>query len=150
MNYSFVPFGRLIWIFVYVLAVETFAGQAGLRFKTVCQKVWKNNLREFEKIWLLLLKIVWSQYFQDLVLRMWVYFFHVRLYKIKMSYTCFYSTTLNIFGRRSAKITSIIILLSVVKKNIKKPCRIFKSPCCLHILYNIRISVLWISFLCFG
>ena len=47
------PFGGLkIWIFVYVLAAQTFAGP---EFKTVCQRVWKNNSRDFKKVWLLYL-----------------------------------------------------------------------------------------------
>ena len=33
------PFGRLTLIFVYVLAAQTPAGQAGPKFKTVCQRV---------------------------------------------------------------------------------------------------------------
>ena len=56
LNYSFVPFSELIWIFIYVLAAQTSAGQAGSKFKTVCQRVWKNNSndsRDVEKIWLL-------------------------------------------------------------------------------------------------
>ena len=49
-NYSFVPFGELIWIFGYVLAAKTSAGQAGPKFKTVCQRVWKNNSSEKEDL----------------------------------------------------------------------------------------------------
>ena len=45
-NYSFVPFGMLIWIFVHVLAELTSAGQAGLKFNTVHQRVWNNNSRD--------------------------------------------------------------------------------------------------------
>ena len=54
MNHSFVPFGGLIWIFVYVLAAaQTSDSQAGCKFKTVCQGAWKTNSRDFNKIWLL-------------------------------------------------------------------------------------------------
>ena len=53
MNYSFVPYGGFIWRFVYVLAAQTSAGQACPKFKTVRQRVWKNNSRDFKKIWLL-------------------------------------------------------------------------------------------------
>ena len=55
-NYSFLPFGRLIWIFVYVLAAQTPAGQVALNSKqwvTVCGRIWKNSLRDFKKILLL-------------------------------------------------------------------------------------------------
>ena len=52
-NYSFLPFSRLIWIFVNVLAAQTSTGQAGSKFKTIRQSVWKNNSRDFKKIWLL-------------------------------------------------------------------------------------------------
>ena len=45
--------GRLIWIFVYVLDAQTSAGQVGPKYKTVRQRVWKNNLRYLKKIWLL-------------------------------------------------------------------------------------------------
>ena len=38
-NYSLVPFGGLFWTFVYVLAAQTSAGQAGPKFKAVCQRV---------------------------------------------------------------------------------------------------------------
>ena len=41
---------RLIyWIFVYVLAAQTSTGQASPEFKTVRQRVWKNNSRDFKK-----------------------------------------------------------------------------------------------------
>ena len=53
LNYSFIPFGGLIWIFVYVLAAQTSAGKTGPKFKTVCPRVWENNSRDFKKIWLL-------------------------------------------------------------------------------------------------
>ena len=53
MNFSFVPFGGLIWIFVYVLAAhaQTSASQAGSKIKTVCQgaMAWKTNSRDFDK-----------------------------------------------------------------------------------------------------
>jgi len=49
----FLPFGGLIWIFVYVLAAQTSACQAHPKFKTVRKRVWKNNLRVFKKICLL-------------------------------------------------------------------------------------------------
>ena len=52
-NYSFLPFSRLIWIFFNVLAAQTSASQAGSKFKTISQRVWKNNSRDFKKIWLL-------------------------------------------------------------------------------------------------
>ena len=51
-NYYFLLFGGLIWIFVYELAVQTSASQAGPKFKTVRQRVWKNNSGDFKKIWL--------------------------------------------------------------------------------------------------
>ena len=47
------PFGRLILIFLYVLAAQISAGQAGPKFNIVCQRVWKNNSRDLKKIWLL-------------------------------------------------------------------------------------------------
>ena len=56
MNFSFVPFDGLIWIFVYVLAAQTSAGQAGPKFKTVYQRVWKNNSRDFK-----ILLLFWAQ-----------------------------------------------------------------------------------------
>ena len=37
--YSFLPFGGLISIFVYVLAAQTSANQAGPTFKTVRQRI---------------------------------------------------------------------------------------------------------------
>ena len=52
MNYSFAQFVGLFWIFVYVWAAQTSACQAGPKFKTVRQRVWKNNSRDFKKIWL--------------------------------------------------------------------------------------------------
>ena len=39
-------------MFVYVLAAQISASQAGPKFKTVRQKVWKNISRDFKKIWL--------------------------------------------------------------------------------------------------
>ena len=54
LNHSFVYFGWLFWIFVYLLAAKTSASQAGPKFKTVCQMVWKKTSRDFKKIWLLL------------------------------------------------------------------------------------------------
>ena len=53
LNYSFIPFGGLIYTFVYVLAAQTSTGQAGSKFKTVCQRVRKNDSRDFKKISLL-------------------------------------------------------------------------------------------------
>ena len=50
LNFSSVPFFGLILIFVYVLAAQTSAGQAGPKFKTLRQRVWKNNPRDFMKI----------------------------------------------------------------------------------------------------
>ena len=41
LNYSFVPFGGLIWKFVYVLAAQTSSSQAGPEFKIAHQRVWK-------------------------------------------------------------------------------------------------------------
>ena len=35
LNYSFIPFGRSILIFIYFLAAQTSASQAGPQFKTV-------------------------------------------------------------------------------------------------------------------
>ena len=37
LNHSFVTFGGLIWILVYVFSMKTFTGQASPKFKTVCQ-----------------------------------------------------------------------------------------------------------------
>ena len=41
--YSFVPFGGLIGIFVYVLAAQTSVGQADPKLKIIQQRVWKNK-----------------------------------------------------------------------------------------------------------
>ena len=45
--------GLFEYIFVYVLTAKTSASQAGPEFKTVRQRVWKNNSRDLKKIWLL-------------------------------------------------------------------------------------------------
>ena len=46
MNYSLVPFDKLIWIFVYILAAQTSAGQTGPKFKKSV-KVYERIIREF-------------------------------------------------------------------------------------------------------
>ena len=51
-NYSFVPLWGLILIFVCVLAAQKPVGKASLKFKIVCQRIWKNNSRDSKKIWL--------------------------------------------------------------------------------------------------
>ena len=48
-NYSFVPFGRVIWTFFYVLVAQTSTGQAGSKFKKVHQRIWKNNSSSIKK-----------------------------------------------------------------------------------------------------
>ena len=49
LNYSFVLFCGLIWIFVYDLASQPSARQAGPKFKIVRQRVRKNNSKDFKK-----------------------------------------------------------------------------------------------------
>ena len=45
LNYSFASFGGLIWIFVYILAAQTSAGQTGPKFKKSV-KVYERIIRE--------------------------------------------------------------------------------------------------------
>ena len=70
LNFSFVPFGGLIRLFVHVLTAQTSAGQVGPESKIVCQRVWKNSSRDFKKIYvatLVYIDLHWEQIEKNLL-----------------------------------------------------------------------------------
>ena len=56
------------------LSTQTSAGQAGPKFISVCQRIWKNNSRDFKKIWLATLnKISYLLYIIGTIFSFWVF-----------------------------------------------------------------------------
>ena len=70
-NYSFIPFSSLILIFVYVFAAQTSASPAGPKFKTVRQKIWKNNYRDLRRsgYFTTCMKPLWVAHIKQQILR---------------------------------------------------------------------------------